>query len=158
MDANQRQNNDNQIVSDTQEDNLDESYHGIYGDSIKIKKGELVSLLKCQICCGIYRTPTTINECLDTFCRSCIYKYFNEKGIHVRDTCPICGIKLGGRPMESLRYNPSLGLLVDILFPEFEEIDKENTVCLFYLLLFRIKCMKLSEAIMKNYLGMKSKI
>lgn len=72
----------------------DESYHGIYGDAIKIQKVRLISLLRCQICCGIYRNPTTINECMHTFCKSCIYKYFNEKTTVIRDSCPICGVRL----------------------------------------------------------------
>lgn len=74
------------------EEERDESYHGIYGDAIKIQKARLISLLKCQICCGIYRNPTTINECMHTFCKSCIYKYFNEKTNVPRDSCPLCGV------------------------------------------------------------------
>lgn len=64
MESTKKDPQDNHLKSEDSEEELDESYHGIYGDSIKIKKSKLVSLLKCQLCCGIYRTPTTINECM----------------------------------------------------------------------------------------------
>ena len=101
-------------------------YTGLYSSAVKIDKKKLISLLKCPICYGIFRTPTTINECMHTFCKSCIYKWFYDTGNPVKDTCPVCEIKLGGRPLDSLIFDSSLAGLVDILFPEFEEIDKEN--------------------------------
>ena len=101
-------------------------YNELYTSAVKIDKKKLISLLKCPICSGIFRTPTTINECMHTFCKSCIYKWFYDTGNPVKDICPVCEIKLGGRPLDSLIFDSSLAGLVDILFPEFEEIDKEN--------------------------------
>ena len=63
----------------------------------KIKKSDLHPFLKCSLCTGFYRDAHTINECLDTFCKSCIYKYFCEDTN--RETCPKCHIHLGGRPL-----------------------------------------------------------
>ena len=40
-------------------------------------------------------------------------------------------MKLGGRPLDLLIFNSSLACLVDILFPQFEEIDNENKKKLF---------------------------
>ena len=54
----------------------------------KIKKSDLHPFLKCSLCTGFYRDAHTINECLDTFCKSCIYKYFCEDTN--RETCPKC--------------------------------------------------------------------
>lgn len=99
--------------------------------NMKINKEELINLLKCQLCLGIFRTPTTINECMHSFCKSCIYKWFYEPGSPTKDSCPVCGIKLGGRPLDTLIFDNSLSLLVDILFPDFEQIDKENTKKMF---------------------------
>ena len=66
----------------------------------KIKKKDLHPFLKCPLCDGFFRDAHTINECLDTFCKSCIYKYFYEDVN--RENCPKCNIHLGGRPLETI--------------------------------------------------------
>ena len=97
--------------------------------SIKLNKEKLLKLLKCPLCKGFYRTPYTINECMHTFCRSCIFKYFGSSV--QRETCPVCETKIGGRPMDSLIFDNYLDSLLNILFPKFEEIDKENISLLY---------------------------
>ena len=92
-------------------------------------KGKLLKLLKCPLCDGFYRTPYTINECMHTFCRSCIFKYFASS--IQREVCPICETKIGGRPMDSLIFDNNLDSLLNILFPKFEEIDKNNIKLLY---------------------------
>ena len=92
--------------------------------SIHINKQALLDLLKCPICKGYYRTPYTINECMHTFCKSCIFKYFGTS--NQREQCPQCNTKIGGRPMDSLIFDNYLDSLLNILFPEFEEIDNKN--------------------------------
>ena len=92
--------------------------------SVHVNKQALLSLLKCPLCKGYYRTPYTINECMHTFCRSCIFKYFGYS--NQREQCPVCNTKIGGRPMDSLIFDNYLDSLLNILFPKFEEIDKKN--------------------------------
>ena len=92
--------------------------------SIKLNKQALLDLLKCPLCKGYYRTPYTINECMHTFCRSCIFKYFGSS--NQREQCPICETKIGGRPMDSLIFDNYLDSLINIIFPQFEEVDKKN--------------------------------
>lgn len=104
----------------------DNKLHEMYNDVINIDKAKLVSYLKCPLCSGIFRTPTTINECMHTFCKSCIYKYFYSNPL--KDSCPMCATKLGGKPLDTLIFDNSLSVLVEILFPEFEKIDKEQCV------------------------------
>ena len=59
---------------------------------------------------------------MHTFCKKCIYKnFFNNP---LKDTCPICSTKLGGKPLETLIYDHSIAVLIEILFPEFEELDR----------------------------------
>lgn len=94
-------------------------------DLLKIDLKKLLPHLTCYLCKGIFRTPITINECMDTFCKSCIFKEFHSK--QSRTTCPKCNIDLGGKPMETMIFDNSLDSLIKILFPEFEFIDKENT-------------------------------
>lgn len=123
-------NNDSNLTNDSNKD----SENQLEADSLynmKINKAELIKLLKCPLCLGIFRTPTTINECMHSFCKSCIYKWFYAPGSPTRDSCPVCDIKLGGRPLDTLIFDNSLSLLVDILFPDFERIDKENTKKMF---------------------------
>jgi hypothetical protein len=92
--------------------------------SVHVNKQALLNLLKCPLCKGYYRTPYTINECMHTFCRSCIFKYFGYS--NQREQCPVCNTKIGGRPMDSLIFDNYLDSLLNILFPQFEEIDKIN--------------------------------
>ena len=96
-----------------------------YNSSIQINKEQLYQLLTCPLCKGIYRTPYTINECMHSFCKSCIYKWF--VGSVQKESCPVCKTKIGGRPIDSLIFNNNLETLLNILFPQFEEIDKDNT-------------------------------
>jgi hypothetical protein len=104
----------------------DNKLNEFYNEVINIDKEKLVSYLKCPICKGIFRTPCTINECMHTFCRSCIYKHFysNTKD----DKCPVCGMKLGGKPLDTLIFDNSISQMIEILFPEFDKLDGENLV------------------------------
>jgi len=97
--------------------------------TIHLNKEALLDLLKCPLCKGYYRTPYTINECMHTFCRSCIFKYFGTS--NQREQCPICETKIGGRPMDSLIFDNYLDSLLNILFPKFEEIDKKKKSLLY---------------------------
>ena len=56
-------NNNNE---NTQTNENDNNITTLYNGAVKIKKHELISLLKCPLCKGIFRTPTTINECICT--------------------------------------------------------------------------------------------
>ena len=87
-----------------------------------IKKKELDSLLKCSICSGFFRDAHTINECLCSFCKACIYKYYSEDA--KRETCPKCGVKLGGKPLKSVISDDSLQKIVDLLYPQFKLQDQ----------------------------------
>ncbi|CAF1290867.1 unnamed protein product [Rotaria sordida] len=44
--------------------------------------------LTCRLCSGYLIDAWTINECLHSFCRSCIFSYFNDNDDNT--TCPIC--------------------------------------------------------------------
>lgn len=98
----------------------------LYDSVINIEKTQLVNFLKCPLCLGILRTPFTINECMHTFCKSCIFKFFFNNP--QKDFCPVCELKLGGKPMETLIFDHSIAVLIEILFPEFEILDKEAMV------------------------------
>lgn len=92
---------------------------------LKVDLNKLKKHLTCPLCNGIFRTPITINECMDTFCKACLCKEFYNKPGNTR--CPKCNSDLGGKPMETFIFDNSMDSLIKILFPEFEQIDKENT-------------------------------
>ena len=98
----------------------------LYNEVINIDKKKLVSYLQCSLCNGVFRYPMTINECMHTFCKTCIYKYFYSNSTY--DSCPACNTKLGGKPLDTLIFDNSIASLIEILFPEFETIDKEACV------------------------------
>ena len=84
-----------------------------------VQKKDLDPLLKCPICTGFFRDAHTINECLCSFCKACIYKYFH--GNTKREQCPSCEAKLGGKPLRSVIADSSLQKIVDLLYPQFKE-------------------------------------
>jgi hypothetical protein len=92
---------------------------------ISIDYQTLIPLLTCSICNGIFRTPLTVKECMHSFCKACVYKlFYNKPNL---DKCPKCNLNLGGKPIETFIFDSYLKNLIDILFPQFEVIDKENT-------------------------------
>lgn len=50
---------------------------------------------------GYFRNATTITECLHTYCRSCILRYFQES----KKDCPVCGHDLSPYPLEMIRHD-----------------------------------------------------
>lgn len=41
-------------------------------------KAEVLEHITCSLCKGVYRNPHTFSECMCTFCKCCIQKYFDE--------------------------------------------------------------------------------
>uniref|UniRef100_A0A4W5QL74 Polycomb group ring finger 5b n=1 Tax=Hucho hucho TaxID=62062 RepID=A0A4W5QL74_9TELE len=65
--------------------------------------------ITCYVCKGYLIKPTTVTECLHTFCKSCIVQHFEDS-----NDCPKCGIQVHEtNPLEMLR----------ILFEQQKEIE-----------------------------------
>ena len=120
LNSNEKTDQNNSIILPLENSSKDLNQYS----SVHINKTELLDLLKCPLCKGYYRTPYTINECMHTFCKSCIFIYFSSS--NQREQCPVCTTKIGGRPMDSLIFDNYLDSLLNILFAQFEEIDKIN--------------------------------
>ena len=88
----------------------------------KVRKKELHEFLICSICGGFFRDAHTVNECLDTFCKACIVKYFQED--QSRGKCPKCFLVLGGKPLETIISDQTMQKIVDTLYPQFREEDE----------------------------------
>jgi len=84
-------------------------------------KGDMLQYLTCYLCKGVYRDAHTINECMCTYCKGCIYHYFTE--IPTRAKCPCCQAELGGKPLETIVKDTTLQNIVDWLIPDFKERD-----------------------------------
>lgn len=95
----------------------------------KIKLQELNSLITCELCRGYLIKPTTITECLHTFCRSCIVKHLQDKDDNL---CPICAILIHEtNPFEMLRSDQTLEDVIYKLIPSLQE-NEQNRVRKFY--------------------------
>lgn len=65
--------------------------------------------LACTLCMGYFRNAYTITECLHTYCKECILKYFQES----KKDCPTCGHDLSPYPIELIRHDRTLQSIVD---------------------------------------------
>ena len=81
----------------------------------------MLQYLTCYLCKGVYRDAHTINECMCTFCKGCIYKFFGENAS--RNKCPNCKTDLGGKPTDNIVKDITLQNIVDWLIPDFKERD-----------------------------------
>ena len=82
--------------------------------NIKIQTRILNQHLVCTLCMGYFNDACTIIECLHTFCRGCIMRYFKESAI-----CPQCEADLGTNPRDLVRTDRTLQSIVDKVFPQF---------------------------------------
>uniref|UniRef100_A0A3Q3EZ71 Polycomb group ring finger 5a n=1 Tax=Kryptolebias marmoratus TaxID=37003 RepID=A0A3Q3EZ71_KRYMA len=73
--------------------------------------------ITCYLCRGYLIKPTTVTECLHTFCKSCIVQHFEES-----NDCPKCGIQVHEtNPLEMLRLDNTLEEIIFKLVPGLRE-------------------------------------
>ena len=77
--------------------------------------------LVCALCGGYFRDCHTITECLHSFCQVCILAHLRQN----KNSCPRCGVDLGPHPMTAVLHDRQLQAIVDKIFPEFEDIDRQ---------------------------------
>lgn len=89
-------------------------------------KQELIKLLTCSQCKGIFQTPFTVYICQHTFCQRCLVNHFLKEKKY---TCPSCGIKIGTKTKyeECIGENYQIGKVIKMLFPEIEDTIKKAT-------------------------------
>jgi len=91
------------------------------GRNITFQTRTLNQYLLCSLCMGYFKDAHTISECLHTFCKSCIIKFFMENS-----DCPTCGISLLPFPLQTVRVDRSLQSIVDKIFPDLIRKDLEQ--------------------------------
>ena len=91
------------------------------GSRTEPTKADMLQYLTCWLCKGVYRDAHTINECMCTYCKGCIYKYFLENP--TRNKCPQCNVELGGKPLDTIVKDITLQNIADWLIPDFKQRD-----------------------------------
>uniref|UniRef100_H3CKS7 Polycomb group ring finger 5a n=1 Tax=Tetraodon nigroviridis TaxID=99883 RepID=H3CKS7_TETNG len=78
--------------------------------------------ITCYLCRGYLIKPTTVTECLHTFCKSCIVQHFEDS-----NDCPKCGIQVHEtNPLEMLRLDNTLEEIIFKLVPGLRERTEEE--------------------------------
>lgn len=78
--------------------------------------------ITCYVCKGYLMKPTTVTECLHTFCKSCIVQHFEES-----NECPKCGIQVHEtNPLEMLRLDNTLEEVIFKLVPGLRENEQQR--------------------------------
>ncbi|XP_020610050.1 polycomb group RING finger protein 5-B-like isoform X2 [Orbicella faveolata] len=90
----------------------------------KLKLQDLNSFITCEICRGYLIKPTTITECLHTFCRSCIVKYLQDSD---DNNCPSCSSQIHEtNPFDLLRSDKTLEDIIHKLVPKLQEREQRR--------------------------------
>ncbi|KTF75288.1 hypothetical protein cypCar_00039536 [Cyprinus carpio] len=80
--------------------------------------------ITCYICKGYLIKPTTVTECLHTFCKSCIVQHFEDS-----NDCPKCGIQVHEtNPLEMLRLDNTLEEVIFKLVPGLREKEQQQEI------------------------------
>lgn len=96
-------------------------------------KVEIISILTCPLCRGIFRDPQTICECLHTFCEACLIKYFQKVSPNENYACPKCHTDIGTNSSykNRIKDNKIFSNLINIMFPELAELNEKNKIHLY---------------------------
>ncbi|KAM9462654.1 polycomb group RING finger protein 5-B isoform 1-T1 [Clarias gariepinus] len=85
---------------------------------------EFNHFITCYVCKGYLIKPTTVTECLHTFCKSCIVQHFEDS-----NDCPKCGIQVHEtNPLEMLRLDNTLEEIIFKLVPGLREKEEQQEI------------------------------
>ncbi|XP_041117083.1 polycomb group RING finger protein 5-B-like isoform X1 [Polyodon spathula] len=80
--------------------------------------------ITCYVCKGYLIKPTTVTECLHTFCKRCIVQHFEDS-----NDCPKCGIQVHEtNPLEMLRLDNTLEEIIFKLVPGLREKEQQQEI------------------------------
>eukprot|EP01033_Poteriospumella_lacustris_P016231 gene16231-11616_t len=86
---------------------------------VRIPVSELNQLLICKLCLGYFQDAHTITECMHTFCRSCIWTYFDRRDDGRSIPCPRCNTDIGFYhiAITKIIFDRNIQSIVDKIFP-----------------------------------------
>ncbi|KAK3095844.1 hypothetical protein FSP39_019915 [Pinctada imbricata] len=88
----------------------------------KVKLKTVNCHIICKLCQGYLIEATTITECLHTFCKSCLVKYFED-----HNTCPKCGILIHqSHPLNYISHDRTMQDIVYKLVPNLQEKEAKR--------------------------------
>ncbi|XP_068745272.1 polycomb group RING finger protein 1-like [Montipora capricornis] len=89
---------------------------------VVIKIRDLNPHVVCSLCAGYFVDATTITECLHTFCKSCIVKYFQTS-----KNCPMCNLQIHEtQPLFNIRLDRTMQDIVGKLVPGILEAEDKR--------------------------------
>lgn len=87
-----------------------------------IKICDLNPHVVCSLCAGYFVDATTITECLHTFCKSCIVKYFQTS-----KNCPMCNLQIHEtQPLFNIKLDRTMQDIVAKLVPGILEAEERR--------------------------------
>jgi len=94
---------------------MDDPMEQILNTRVRIK---LVNeMIVCKICRGYFINPTTVTECLHTFCKSCLVRK-----LEMTNRCPECNeVVHNTRPLDFIQHDRTMQDLVNKIVPNLEE-------------------------------------
>jgi Zinc finger, C3HC4 type (RING finger) len=92
--------------------------------STTLRRSLFNEALSCKLCSGFIKDPHTVTECIHTFCKSCLYRYFGDDNRQ----CPMpgCATKLRGNPFLSICPDPFVRDLTKKVLGDVLELERER--------------------------------
>nr|XP_046909279.1 polycomb group protein Psc-like [Dermatophagoides farinae] len=85
---------------------------------LNLKVKDFNDVITCFLCKGYLIDATTINECLHSFCKTCILKYFDDDNNPKSRSCPKCDTQVHKtKPKLNIRSDPTRQDIVYKLVP-----------------------------------------
>lgn len=86
---------------------------------IRIPVSDLNRLLTCKLCLGYFQDAHTITECMHTFCRACIWSYFDRYHDGRSIPCPHCKTDIGFYHIATTKiiFDRNIQSIADKIFP-----------------------------------------
>ncbi|KAI8921181.1 hypothetical protein DFJ77DRAFT_153717 [Powellomyces hirtus] len=96
---------------------------------IRIDSRLIAPHITCTLCNGYLLNATSVDPCLHTFCKSCIYKHCKkDQSPSGEKMCPTCQTVLGANPAAHLKVDHAMQNLAYILAPGLADAEREARV------------------------------